>query len=269
VHEDHGSDLSRSGTGEKGIGSGRGYRGRPEKPAQVLLVETIMMSLSRQLRPDRCRQRAHRVRAGFTLVEIVIALAVLGVMAAGVYLGFNAVNTYAVSSRLYSEAQTAAQNQVDLILSREPFDVKTAYITGSFDPTTNKIPIELMTTAEIDALAASGVTIPTTAPTATPAVSSPYYPYYPYYRAGNGQPVSKQAFIYQDPITGKVLVTGTLTSTVTDTGSSMSFINATNLNTRKASVTVAYDFRKTLDAFGATQKGSYILQMDTLRTADQ
>ena len=190
-------------------------------------------------------------------------------MAAGVYLGFNSVNTYAVSSRLYSEAQTAAQNQVDLVLSREPFDVKAAYVSGSFDPTTNKIPIELMTTAEIDALAASGVTFPTAAPTATPAVSSSYYPYYPYYRTGAGQPVSKQAFIYQDPITGKVVVTGTLTSTVTDTGLSMSFINSTNLNTRKANVTVAYDFRKTLDALGATQKGSYTVQMDTLRTADQ
>jgi prepilin-type N-terminal cleavage/methylation domain-containing protein len=228
-----------------------------------------MLSLSRQFKPARCIPRATGVHAGFTLVEIVIALAVLGVMAAGVYLGFNAVNTYAVSSRLYSEAQTAAQNQVDLILSREPFDVKTAYVSGSFDPTTNKIPIELMTTAEIDALVVSGVTLPTTAPTATPAVTSPYYPYYPYYRAGSGVPVSKQAFIYQDPITGKVLVTGTLTSTVTDTGLSMSFINSTNLNTRKASVTVAYDFRKTVDDLGVTQRGSYILQMDTLRTADQ
>jgi prepilin-type N-terminal cleavage/methylation domain-containing protein len=228
-----------------------------------------MLSLSRQFRPHRCLQRASHVRAGFTLVEVVIALAVLGVMASGVYIGFNAVNTYAVSSRLYSEAQTAAQNQVDLILSREPFDVKAAYVTGSFDPTTNKIPIELMTTAEIDALANSGVAFPASAPTATPAVSSSYYPYYPYYRSGAGQPVSKQAFIYQDPVTGKVLVTGTLTPTVTDTGLTMSFINSTNLNTRKVSVTVAYDFRKTLDAFGATQKGSYILQMDTLRTADQ
>jgi prepilin-type N-terminal cleavage/methylation domain-containing protein len=228
-----------------------------------------MLSPSRQFRPAWCIPRASAASSGFTLVEIVIALAVLGVMAAGVYLGFNSVNTYAVSSRLYSEAQTAAQNQVDLILSREPFDVKAAYITGSFDPTTNKIPIELMTTAEIDALAASGVTFPTAAPTATPAVSSSYYPYYPYYRTGTGQPVSKQAFIYQDPITGKVVVTGTLTSTVTDTGLSMSFINSTNLNTRKANVTVAYDFRKTLDALGATQKGSYTVQMDTLRTADQ
>ncbi|MDQ6764819.1 MAG: prepilin-type N-terminal cleavage/methylation domain-containing protein [Verrucomicrobiota bacterium] len=207
--------------------------------------------------------------AAFTLIEIVIALAVIGVMSAGCYIGFNAVNTYAVSSRLYSEAQTAAQNQIDLILSKEPFDIKAAYISGSFDPTLSKIPIELMTTGELDALAASGVTFPTAAPTATPAVTSSYYPYYPYYRTGTGQPALKQAFIYQDPVTGKVLVTGALTSTITDSGMSMNFINNTNLNTRKANVTVTYDFRKTTDASGNPTRGNYTLSMDTLRTADQ
>src|SRR5438270_14047361 len=113
-------------------------------------METIMLTLSRQFKPHRCIPPRISAPAGFTLLEVVIALAVLGTMAAGVYLGFNAVNTYAVSSRLYSEAQTAAQNQIDLILSREPFDVNSAYISGSFDATTNKVPIELMTTAEID-----------------------------------------------------------------------------------------------------------------------
>lgn len=200
---------------------------------------------------------------------MVIALAVLGVMVSGVYLGFNAVNTYAVSSRLYSEAQTAAQNQIDLILSREPFDVRSAYISGSFDPNLNKIPIELMTTAEIDALATSGVTFPTSPPASAPAVTSSYYSYYPYYRSGAGQPVSKQAFIYQDPVSGAVLVTGTLTTAITDTNMSMNFINNTNLNTRKATVTVAYDYRKISDDSGNTQRGAYTVKLDTLRTADQ
>src|SRR2546421_10466347 len=110
-------------------------------------METIMLSPLCQFKPHRHIQRPALLRAGFTLVEIVIALAVLGVMAAGVYLGFNAVNTYAVSSRLYSEAQTAAQNQVDLILSKEPFDSSAsgAYISGTFNPALNKIPVELMT----------------------------------------------------------------------------------------------------------------------------
>jgi prepilin-type N-terminal cleavage/methylation domain-containing protein len=219
-----------------------------------------MLSLTRRLRPDRCLPRPLRLRAGFTLIEIVVALAVLGTMAAGVYIGFNAINTYAVSSRLYSEAQTAAQNQIDLVLSKEPFDIIAAKISGTFDPTLNKIPAELMNVSELDALALSGVTFPTTAPTATPATTSSYYPYYPYYRTGSGAPIKKQAFIYQDPVTGTVLVTGTLTTTITDAGMTSSFINAnTDLNTRRANVTVTYTFRGR----------DYTLSMDTLRTADQ
>jgi prepilin-type N-terminal cleavage/methylation domain-containing protein len=217
-----------------------------------------MLSLSRQFRLLRCARRPVPFSAAFTLIEIVIALAVLGVMASGVYLGFNSINAYAVSSRLYSEAQTAAQNQIDLILSREPFDVSGAYASGSYDPSLNKIPVELMTVAEIDALATSGVTFPTAAPT-PPAATSTYYPYYPYYRAGAGAPVKKQAFIYQDPVSGTVLVTGELTSTITDTASTMTFINTTNLNTRKAKVTITYNFRGR----------DYTVSMDTLRTADQ
>src|SRR5439155_9204165 len=73
--------------------------GPSQGSACLLLMETIMFSLSRQFGPQRCLQRA-----AFTLTEIVIALAVLGTMASGVYLGFNSVNTYAVSSRLYSES---------------------------------------------------------------------------------------------------------------------------------------------------------------------
>jgi len=61
-------------------------------------------------------------RAAFTLVEILVSLAVLGTMSGGAYVGFTAINQYAVSSRLYSQAQTVAQNQIDLILSDGPFD---------------------------------------------------------------------------------------------------------------------------------------------------
>ena len=221
----------------------------------------IMLSSSLNFPPVPKAGPKFRVpTAAFTLIEIVIALAVLGVLAAGSYVGFNAINTYAVSSRLYSEAQTAAQNQIDLILSKEPFDTVAANISGTFDPTLNKVPVEMMTTAELDSLATSGVTFPTAAPSATPATTSTYYPYYPYYRSGSGAPVSKQAFIYQDPVTGTVLVTGTLTCTITDAGMTSNFINAgTALNTRKANVTVAYTFRNK----------NYTVSMDTLRTADQ
>jgi prepilin-type N-terminal cleavage/methylation domain-containing protein len=202
--------------------------------------------------------RLARACTGFSLTEIVIALAVLGTVASGAYLGFNAINTYAVSSRLYSEAQTAAQNQIDLVLSKEPFDVAAAYVSGTFDSTLNKIPVELMTPTELNGL--SGVSFPTTAPTATPATTSTYYPYYPYYREASGEPLKKQAFIYQDPVSGVILVTGTLTTTITDTVMTSSFINNnTKLNIRQATVTVSYTFRGR----------PYTVSMDTLRTADQ
>jgi prepilin-type N-terminal cleavage/methylation domain-containing protein len=219
-----------------------------------------MMTPSRQFRSLGFRPGLQRGHQGFTLVEIVIALAVLGVMAAGCYIGFNAINAYAVSSRLYSEAQTAAQNQIDLILSKEPFDVNGAYISGTFNPALNKVPAEVMTVAEIDALATSGVAFPTSPPSSPPATTSAYYPYYPYYRSGAGQPLSKQAFIYQDPVSGQVVVTGTLVTTVSDTTTTMAFAGVTtNLNVRKATTTVNYSFRNK----------DYVIAMDTLRTADQ
>jgi prepilin-type N-terminal cleavage/methylation domain-containing protein len=235
-----------------------------------------MLSPSRQFRPHRSLPGNRSVRAGFTLVEIVIALAVLGTMAAGCYIGFNSVNTYAVSSRCYSEAQVAAQNQIDLCLSKEPFDVKGAYVSGTFDCTTRKIPVELMTVAEVDTLSSTcGVAFPTAAPTATPVTSSAYYPYYPYYRSGAGQPLSKQAFIYQDPVTGKVIVTGTLTFTVTDTSSTMNYLptgpgsTPTPLNVRKADVSVTYSYRRVTDNIGNLMHGDYTVRLGTLRTADQ
>jgi hypothetical protein len=148
-------------------------------------------------------------RAAFTLAEVTMALAVIGTMGAGCYVGFNSLNTYAISSRLYSEAQTCAQNQIDLILSVEPFDV-----------TTNTIPSVL-------ALGA----------TTTPNI-----------------------FIYEDPVSGGVVVTGTMVTTVTDTGSTMNFAGTNaNLYIRRATVTVSYTYRNT----------NYSVSMDTMRTADR
>src|SRR5205085_6219091 len=109
---------------------------------------------------------------GFTLMEVVMALAVIGTMGAGCYVGFNSLNTYAVTSRLYTEAQAAAQNQIDQILSK-----------GPFDPVRSKIP-----------------TVLTPGTTTTPNV-----------------------FVYQDPVSGSAVVTGTMATTVTDTGATMAF----------------------------------------------
>ena len=155
------------------------------------------------------KQSGNNRRRGFTLMEVVMALAVIGTMGAGCYIGFNSLNAYAVSSRLYSEAQTAAQNQIDLILSKEPFD-----------PTKSKIPSVL-----------------TLGTTTTPNV-----------------------FVYKDPVTGNAVVTGTMTTTVTDTGATMTYAGSTTaLNIYRATVTVSYSYRNK----------NYSVSMDTMRTGDQ
>ena len=73
--------------------------------------------------------------------------------------------------------------------------------------------------------------------------------------------LKKQEFIYQDPVTGLDVVKGVLASEITDTGMTMSFINATPtpLNTRRAKVSVTYNFRGR----------NYDVSMDTLRTGNQ
>ena len=96
-------------------------------------------------------------------------------------------------------------------------------------------------------------------PAAYPGYAYTYYPYYPYYRIASGQPLQKQAFVYQDPVTGNTLVTGTLTITLTDPGLTMSYINSTNLNMRKTNATVSYTFRNR----------NYTVSLDSMRTADQ
>ncbi len=197
-----------------------------------------MLSPSRQFR-DHSFRSPRLLRAGFTLVEIVIALAVLGTMAAGCYIGFSSINNYAVSSRLYSEAQTAAQNQIDLILSREPFDVMV---------TPTRIPLELMTAAELAALSpALG--------SSTPATTSSYYPYY----LSNGL-LARDAFIYTDPITGNIIVKGVVTTQVTDLNLTETLESIPmGLNIRRATVTVSYTYRNT----------NYSVVMDSMRTADR
>src|ERR1041385_839081 len=116
-------------------------------------------------------------RRGFTLMEVVMALGVIGTMGAGCYIGFNSLNSYAISSRLYSEAQTAAQNQIDLILSKEPFD-----------PTRSKVPAVLG-----GIVLASGQSTTVTTP---------------------------NVFVYKDPVNNNVVVSGTMTTTITNPGNS-------------------------------------------------
>lgn len=65
----------------------------------------------------------HRFKGqlGFTFIEIVVAVSILGLMAAGSIWTLTQMNNYASVTRLYTGAETVAQNRIDEILSESPF----------------------------------------------------------------------------------------------------------------------------------------------------
>ena len=56
------------------------------------------------------------------LAELLVGVAIFGLVATSILWGLNQLNAYATASRLYTEAQTLAQNQIDLLLTRGPFN---------------------------------------------------------------------------------------------------------------------------------------------------
>lgn len=155
--------------------------------------------------------RPIRRSAGFTLVEVLVATALLAMVAATSFIALNRMNYLSFSSRLYSEAQAVAENQMDILLTK-----------GPFDPT--RTPPQLPTELTIGTTQQTGV------------------------------------LIYVDPVTGQTVVTGTLTTTISDPGLTQTLNSTTaNLNTRALKVVVSYTFRNT----------PYTVVMNSLRTADQ
>lgn len=71
---------------------------------------------------------------GVTLVEVVISIALIGMLSASTIHGLMYMNNTAFLSRLHTGAGTVAQNQIDLILSIQPYN-----------PQKNQIPPELVT----------------------------------------------------------------------------------------------------------------------------
>ena len=59
---------------------------------------------------------------GFTLLELLVATALLGLLAGSVIWCLTQANNYASIARLYTGAETAAQNQIDLVLTESPFN---------------------------------------------------------------------------------------------------------------------------------------------------
>jgi prepilin-type N-terminal cleavage/methylation domain-containing protein len=60
--------------------------------------------------------------AGFTFAEIIVSVSILGLLSAGSIWGLAQANNYASVARLYTGAETVAQNRIDEILSESPFN---------------------------------------------------------------------------------------------------------------------------------------------------
>jgi type II secretory pathway pseudopilin PulG len=61
-------------------------------------------------------------QASFTLVETLVGLSMIALLGAGSFWTMTTMNVYATASRLYSEATAKAEQQVDAILTKGPFD---------------------------------------------------------------------------------------------------------------------------------------------------
>jgi hypothetical protein len=135
----------------------------------------------------------------------------LALIAASVIWGLNQLNYYASVSRLYTAAQTLAQNQIDLILTKGPYDPSTnAY------PSPNWLRTDAKYYTVMDPLA--------TLPSATQTTTSTTVP------------------LYVDPAnTSNKPVMATIDTVVANTGAAISGVS---LNLRQATVTITYTFRR-------------------------
>lgn len=160
-------------------------------------------------------QQTFRTKAsgGFTLIESVVGIAVVGIGVSCIVGGLTKLNSFASVARNATGAYTAVMNQIDLIQSDSPFNPQKTNIDGS-----TQIPPELQL----------------------------------------GTKTQNSIPIYQDPNTG-VIVTGTMTTTVTDVSSTYTSGSTTfPLIMYQAVVTVNYTYLNR----------NYSFSMSTIRSSD-
>lgn len=94
----------------------------------VLPIPGTGIAILRQFDMQSGSQNRTQARSGFTLVEVVVAVALLGLVAASAIWGLSLANSYASIARLYTGAETAAQNQIDRVMTDSPFNPQLAQI---------------------------------------------------------------------------------------------------------------------------------------------
>lgn len=134
-------------------------------------------------------------------------MVILGLMAGSVIWALTQLNSFATSSRLYTAAETLAQNQIDQILTKGPFNPQL---------------------------------VPPQYPTPNVLQSGTYY-------SDPGTPntlysTPRSTPLYTDPSTNSAVVNATIATTISDPGFTQ---GGTGLNVWQAVVTVSYTFRRT------------------------
>ena len=77
----------------------------------------------------------HR-RAGLTLVEVIVAAAMIGLTCSTFMFAFTQLNRMAMITRLYTGAASVAQAQIDLISTDSPFQPQNNLIPAELEPGT-------------------------------------------------------------------------------------------------------------------------------------
>lgn len=124
-------------------------------------------------------------RAGLTLVEVMVASAMIAITCTTFMFVFAQLNQMAMVSRLYTGAWAVAQQQVDLISTDTPFVPKNSEVPTELTPGTATANI----TVYDDPV--SGNTIPGTMTTAVTAINTTY---------ANGS-VADTLYLYQATVT--------------------------------------------------------------------
>src|SRR5689334_7551015 len=78
-----------------------------------------------------------RSRAGFTMLEPIVGIAVLGIGAAATIAAMTKLNSFAAMSRNATGAYTVVMNQIDLFQSMSPFNPQSGQIPTHTESSNN------------------------------------------------------------------------------------------------------------------------------------